>query len=80
VRAAWQRPAVARLRRTLFQEGAGGAGSLTHRTRPIAGEVGRRERYGARVGRPRKDEVGLAWMNSDDCELFKWILNEFDLI
>jgi hypothetical protein len=32
-----------------------------------------RGRRGARVGRPGKDEVGRAQMNSDDCELFKWI-------
>jgi hypothetical protein len=27
----------------------------------------------------RKSGVGRARMNSDDCELFKWISNEFDL-
>jgi hypothetical protein len=34
---------------------------------------------GVRVGRPGKVEVGQAGMDSDDCELFKWISNEFDL-
>jgi hypothetical protein len=28
---------------------------------------------------PGKIEVGRARMNNNDCELFKWILNEFDL-
>jgi hypothetical protein len=44
------------------------------------GEGGRRDRRGVCVGPPGKDEVGRAWMNSVDCELFKWISNEFDLI
>jgi hypothetical protein len=48
---------------------------------------GRGEKKGARgnkgAGRawadPGKNEVGRARMNSDDCELFKLISNEFDL-
>jgi hypothetical protein len=27
----------------------------------------------------KKNEVGRAWMNSDNCELFKCISNVFDL-
>jgi hypothetical protein len=37
---------------------AGSAGSLTRGTRPATGEGGRRERDGARVGRPGKERGG----------------------
>jgi hypothetical protein len=33
----------------------------------------------ARGPTQRKSDMGQAQMNSDNCELFKWILNEFDL-
>jgi hypothetical protein len=62
------------------QRGRHGNELLTHGTRATVGEGGRRERCGAHVGRPVKDEVGRAQMNSDKCKLFKWISNEFDLI
>jgi hypothetical protein len=56
-----------------------GAASMSG-DRLAVGEGGRRDRRGVCVGPPGKDEVGRAWMNSVDCELFKWISNEFDLI
>jgi hypothetical protein len=57
----------------------GGVESLMSGAQLAAGEGGRRERRGARVGQPRKNELGRAQMNSDNFELFKWISNEFDL-
>jgi hypothetical protein len=48
---------------------------------PAGSGRGREEREvrGAR-GPTRERQVGQARMNSDDCELFKWISNEFNLI
>jgi hypothetical protein len=39
--------------------------ALTRGTRPVAGEGGRREAWGAREPIQKKNEVGRAQMNSD---------------
>jgi hypothetical protein len=57
-RRAVPRPCPSRPRPALFRAGAGGAGSMTCGTRPVAGEGGRRERRGARVVRPEKERGG----------------------
>jgi hypothetical protein len=72
-------PTAACGRRALFRAGGGCVRSLKHGTRLAAGEGGRRERRGACMGRPGKERGGPSRMNSNDCELLKWILNEFDL-
>jgi hypothetical protein len=51
--------------------------ALTRRTRSVVGEGGGKQRGGADT--QDTQESSTPRMNSDNCELLKWISNDFDL-
>jgi hypothetical protein len=77
----WERATCAVRAIPAEQRGRGEADGWAAVTVPGGGEAAACvERPWARVGRPRKEKVGQAQMNSRISDLFKSVLNKFKLI